>query len=30
LVKLRVFVLYLALALTGSFLAGLLFQAWAG
>jgi len=28
LVKLRVFLLYLALALAGSFLAGLLFQAW--
>ncbi|GAB4356376.1 MAG: hypothetical protein Kow00114_07270 [Kiloniellaceae bacterium] len=30
LVKFRVFLLYLALALAGSFLAGLLFQAWAG
>jgi uncharacterized membrane protein YraQ (UPF0718 family) len=30
LVKQRVFLLYLAFALSGSFLAGLLFQAWAG
>jgi hypothetical protein len=30
LVKQRVFLLYLGLALSGSFLAGLLFQAWAG
>jgi hypothetical protein len=30
LVKQRVFLLYLGLALSGSFLAGVLFQAWAG